>query len=51
MFAKFFTNQNLINLCKLVVTNVVDVVIKTISVAFIIPLLNDSLKNLNSKFM
>lgn len=51
MFAKFFTNEKLINLSKLIITNVVEIVLKTISVAFIIPLLNESLKSLNSKFM
>ncbi len=51
MFAKFFSNENIKNICKLVVENVIQVVIKTISVAFLIPLLEDGLKSLNSNFM
>ncbi len=50
MFSSFFTNQNFMNICKLIVKNVIEVVIKTVSVAFIIPLLHNTLESMNSKF-
>jgi hypothetical protein len=50
MFAKFFSTENLKNVCKLLVKNIVEVVLKTISVAILIPLLQDGLKELNGKY-
>ncbi len=50
MFASFFNTQNVFNICKLIVKNVIEIAVKTIFVAFVIPLLHNSLENLNSKF-
>ena len=49
MFATFFSFENIQNICKLLVKNIIEVVIKTISVSFLIPLLQTGLKQLNKK--
>ncbi len=51
MFAKFFSFESFKNVCKVLITNIVEIVIKTISVSFIIPLLQEGLKELNGKYM
>ena len=49
MFAKYFNNENIKNVCKLIITNVIKIVIKTISVSLLLPILYDSISQINNK--
>ncbi len=51
MFAKFFSSENIKNICNILVRNIVEVVIKTISITFLIPLLDTGLKELSKKYV